>query len=152
MVKVVVDYKSAMSVLEGSKTKASLAAERIVRKGSVIIANNAKREFRARPLGSQRTSKRTGRVYYAGAPLYPAQSERPTNRTGNLSASIGTRDVIRTGYGRWESLTGPSLRYAPYVEYGTSSSRPFPYMTPGFEKSKAALEELAAREWKTVTE
>lgn len=140
-----------MKVLEGSKVKASAAAERIVRQGSVIISNNAKREFRARPLGSQRTSQRTGRRYYLGAPLYPAEPTRPTNRTGNLSASIGTRDVIHRGYGRWESLTGPNLYYAPYVEYGTTRSRPFPYMKPALEKSRVALQELAAREWKKVT-
>ena len=66
---------------ESIVARADKAAQRIVEKGSVTVASNAKREFRARPLGSQRRSK-TGKVYYDTKPPYQPRLPQPTNRTG----------------------------------------------------------------------
>ena len=148
--RVEVEYKSAIKVLESTKAKADIAGERIVTRGSLIIEEAAKKEFRPRPLGSRRVS-RNGRVYYVGAPDYPAEPPRPTSRTGNLQSSIGTRYVKKLGYGRWESGTGPNMKYGPYVEYGTSRSREFPFMAPALEKTREKLHALAEKEWKAVT-
>ena len=144
-----VEYKQAISALEHSKAKADIAGERIVTKGSLLLEAAAKKEFLPRPLGSQRISK-NGRVYYAGAPDYPASPPHPTQRTGNLQSSIGMRYIKRLGYGRWESGTGPKMLYGQYVEYGTSRSREFPFMKPALEKSWLKLQEIANREWKAV--
>jgi len=124
-----------------------LAARNIVTKGALIIERNAKLEFRGRPAGSQRTSKKTGRVYYAGAPKFPAAPPQPTNRTGNLQASIRMQKVTGLGAGRWQSDTGPSVKYGPYVNFGTSRARAFPFMTNGFKNSLKEIQELAETEW-----
>jgi len=131
--------------------KADTAARNIVVKGALIIERKAKEEFRARPSGSQRTSK-SGRVYYQGAPKYPATPPRPTQRSGNLRNSIKTQQVISLGAGRWQSDTGPSVQYAGFVEYGTSRSREFPYMTPGVKNSNEEINTIAQEEWRLAQE
>jgi hypothetical protein len=122
---------------------AQTGAEKFVREGGLIIASNAKREFRGRPLGSKVVSKK-GRVYYAGAPKFPAQPPRPTNRTGNLASSINLQMVRRISTGA-ESLTGTYVKYGPAVNYGSERSRPFPFMEPAIEKSMPALRGLAEK-------
>ena len=131
--------------------KADTAARNIVVKGALIIERKAKEQFRARPSGSQRTSK-SGRVYYQGAPKYPATPPRPTQRSGNLRNSIKTQQVISLGAGRWQSDTGPSVKYAGFVEYGTSRSREFPYMTPGVKNSNEEINTIAQEEWRLAQE
>ena len=131
--------------------KADTAARNIVVKGALIIERKAKEQFRARPSGSQRTSK-SGRVYYQGAPKYPATPPRPTQRSGNLRNSIKTQQVISLGAGRWQSDTGPSVQYAGFVEYGTSRSREFPYMTPGVKNSNEEINTIAQEEWRLAQE
>ena len=128
-------------------TKADIGARNIVEKGGIIVAGAAKTDFRARPAGSQTTSKRTGRIYYKGAPNYPANPPMPTNRSGNLRRSIKLQRVTTLGAGKWESTTGPSMLYAPFVEYGTSRARAFPYMRPALEKSMVPLRALYEMEW-----
>ena len=131
--------------------KSDLAARNIVTKGALIIERKAKEEFRARPSGSQRTSK-TGRTYYQGAPKYPATPPNPTQRSGNLRNSIRMQSVTSLGSGRWQSDTGPSVKYAGYVEYGTSRSREFPYMTPGVKNSNEEINRSAQEEWRLAQE
>jgi HK97 gp10 family phage protein len=127
--------------------KSDVAARNIVTKGALIIERKAKEEFRARPSGSQRVSK-SGRVYYQGAPKYPANPPQPTQRSGNLRNSIKTQQVISLGASRWQSDTGPSVKYAGAVEYGTSRSRQFPYMTPGVKNSNEEINRIAQEEWR----
>ena len=128
-------------------TKTDIAARNIVTEGAKIIAVTAKEEFRSRPAGSQRTSKRTGRVYYAGAPNYPASPPNPTTRSGNLRSSIRRLNVTTDGRGRWMSNTGSNVNYAGFVEYGTSRSREFPFMKIALIDARDKIEELARREW-----
>jgi len=131
--------------------KSDAAARNIVTKGALIIERKAKEEFRARPSGSQRVSK-SGRVYYQGAPKYPATPPKPTQRSGNLRNSIRMQAVTSLGVGRWQSDTGPSVKYAGAVEYGTSRSREFPYIKPGIKSSASEIYKLAQEEWRLAQE
>lgn len=139
-----------MTSMKGLEEKMNVAARNIVTKGAIIISDSAKEQFRARPTGSQRTSKKTGRVYYAGAPSFPAQPPMPTQRTGNLRNSIRMQSVKSLGTGRWQSDTGPSVQYGGYVNYGTSRARPFPYMTNGLKNADERIRSLAQEEWATA--
>ena len=127
------------------------AARNIVTKGALVIERKAKEGFNPRPSGSQRTSK-SGRTYYQGAPKYPATPPKPTQRSGNLRNSIKTQQVTSLGAGRWQSDTGPSVKYAGFVEYGTSRSREFPYMTPGIKSSYEEINSIAQEEWRLAQE
>ena len=137
--------------LKLSMAKADIAARNIVTKGALVIERKAKEGFNPRPSGSQRTSK-SGRTYYQGAPKYPATPPKPTQRSGNLRNSIKTQQVTSLGAGRWQSDTGPSVKYAGFVEYGTSRSREFPYMTPGIKSSYEEIYKLAQEEWRLAQE
>ena len=137
--------------LKLSMAKADIAARNIVTKGALVIERKAKEVFNPRPSGSQRTSK-SGRTYYQGAPKYPATPPKPTQRSGNLRNSIKTQQVTSLGAGRWQSDTGPSVKYAGFVEYGTSRSREFPYMTPGIKSSYEEIYKLAQEEWRLAQE
>jgi hypothetical protein len=121
------------------------ANERIVRKGGTVIARNAKKEFKPRPLGSMRTSK-SGKVYYASKPPYAPKPPTPTSRSGNLRDSI-TTETRRVGPGIWMSTTGPTMIYGRRVELGGGKNRAFPYLAPGFKKSKEELEVIYKKEW-----
>ena len=137
--------------LKLSMAKADIAARNIVTKGALVIERKAKEGFNPRPSGSQRTSK-SGRTYYQGAPKYPATPPKPTQRSGNLRNSIKTQQVTSLGAGRWQSDTGPSVKYAGFVEYGTSRSREFPYMTPGIKSSYEEINSIAQEEWRLAQE
>ena len=137
--------------LKRSMAKADIAARNIVTKGALVIERKAKEGFNPRPSGSQRTSK-SGRTYYQGAPKYPATPPKPTQRSGNLRNSIRMQAVTSLGAGRWQSDTGPSVKYAGYVEYGTSRSREFPYMKPGIKSSASEIYKLAQEEWRLAQE
>jgi len=121
------------------------ANERIVRKGGTVIARNAKKEFKPRPLGSMRTSK-SGKVYYTSKPPYAPKFPTPTSRSGNLRDSI-TTETRRVGPGIWMSTTGPTMIYGRRVELGGGKNRAFPYLAPGFKKSKEELEVIYKKEW-----
>lgn len=45
--------------------------------------------------------------------------------TGNLHDSIEVKQV-----GELDVVVGTDVEYAPYVEYGTSRARPYPYWNP----------------------
>jgi len=121
------------------------ANERIVRKGGTVIARNAKKEFLPRRRGSMHTSK-SGRVYYTSKPPYAPKFPTPTSRSGNLRDSI-TTETRRVGPGIWMSTTGPTMIYGRRVELGGGKNRAFPYLAPGFKKSKEELEVIYKKEW-----
>ena len=74
----------------------------------------------------------------------------PTRRTGNLIASIYSDGARKIGPGKWGSNTGPHIVYGRRVELGfhgngrwpSYTTRPFPYMKPGIEKSVPRLNSL----------
>lgn len=138
------------SAIEGLKLKVDAASRRIVERGGVLLASDAKRSFLTRPSGSQRTSKR-GRTYYSFKPPYQAQPPKATNRSGHLSRSIKVQ-VVSKVFGGWMSGTGPSMMYAPYVEYGTSKMRAEPFMGSTLDKSMGKLQAIAEDEWMKVNE
>jgi len=125
----------------------SIAARDFVTEGGNIIGDSAKEQWRSRPAGSRTVSKRTGKVYYKGYGPYKAQRPMPTLRTGNTRNSIRRRYVKELAPGKWESGTGPSTPYAPYVEFGTNRiARPaFPFMRMGTENASERLAALANR-------
>lgn len=138
---IIIGVKETLAHFEAVKVKVDEAAERIVTKGAVTIASNAKREFRARPLGSLTTSK-NGTKYYSSAPPYEPKKPSPTNRTGNLRDGIKMIDARRVGFGKWESTTSPTAKYGARVE-----KLGYLYMKPGFEKSRTELERIYEKEW-----
>ena len=127
------------------------AARNIVQKGGLVIERKAKEGFNPRPSGSQRTSK-SGRTYYQGAPKYPATPPKPTQRTGNLRNSTRFQGIKQMGIGRWMSQTGPTVQYAPFVEYGTSHAREFPYMRTAVKYSNEEINRIAQEEWRLAQE
>ena len=74
----------------------------------------------------------------------------PTRRTGNLMNSIYSDGARKIGTGKWESQTGPHIVYGRRIELGFHGSgrwpyyttRPFPYMQPGIERSIPQLDIL----------
>lgn len=131
--------------LKRDMEKMSLAARQFVTEGADIIGDSAKEQFRARPGGSRTVSK-SGHVYYKGTGPYKAQRPNPTIRTGNLRSSISRKYVRQSGKG-WESGTGPSMDYAPFVEFGTRyiSAPAFPFMEMGVDNASERLNALAHR-------
>lgn len=122
------------------------ASRAIVERGALTVASEAKRTFRPRP-GGQRTSQRTGRIYYSYAPPYQAIPPTPTSRSGNLQASIGRIGAATPTSGGWMATTGTKVSYAPFVEFGTRFMRPEPFMEQGLEKSRTTLATLAETLW-----
>ena len=132
---------------EAIVARADKAAQRIVEKGSVTVASNAKREFRARPLGSQRRSK-TGKVYYDTKPPYQPRLPQPTNRTGNLRDSVKRISSTRRGTFRWESETGPTARSEKGYMYGERVEKlGYLYMSTGLRKAMPELQRIYDDEW-----
>lgn len=128
--------------LEDMTFRIDNASRRIVERGGLLIANSAKRQFR-------------GDTHALPNP------PRPTRRTGNLRDSIEVKDVTRVGPGSWKSSVGPTMIYGRRVELGGSSSymtkkgtevhvttRPFPYLYPGFIEAKPRLVELYNSEYR----
>ena len=138
-----------MTSMKGLEEKMNVAARNIVSKGGLIIQETAKQEFRANPGDGPRTYTRKG-VKYVSKGVYSApRPPNPTNRTGNLQRGISMPRIASLGNGRWKSEVSTSSRtqYAAPVEYGTSTSRPFPYMEMGIKDSSDKIKALAEREW-----
>lgn len=146
------------TALDKMGMKFDKAAEQIVRKGGALIEGNSKKVFRARPTNTVRTSK-TGKTWYYAGEKVPGspyaigraapRPPRPTNRSGLLRDSIHTK-AGRKSKGVWTSKTGPSMKYARSVELGYGNRRAFPYMAPGFAKSKDGLIAIYRKEWSKV--
>ena len=69
----------------------------------------------------------------AGTVLQQDASRRINNVTGTLSNSIGFK--VRGD----EVSVGTNVEYAPYVEYGTSRSKPYPYLRPALDSKRREL-------------
>ena len=114
------------------------AARSFVLKGGEVIKREAKNTFLT---GSDASI--TEKWHSDAWPL-------PTRRTGNLMNSIYTENVRKLSSGVWQSQTGPHIIYGRRIELGFHGSgqwpyyttRPFPYMKPGIEKSIPVLDVL----------
>jgi len=150
--------KEFNGAIDALQERMSVAARNTVVKGGAIVAKNAKAEFTelavdksgtARVLGASEDRKRGERAgsRYTGSHLAEAGS-RPHARTGKLRTSIKVAEVKEVGYGRWMSKTGPTMIYGRRVERGFTGqdsigrnyNQPgYPYMAPGFVKSRDEL-------------
>lgn len=139
--------------LEALKDRLREAAENIVSKGALIIADAAKDLYRPRPAGSQRTSHLSGRIYFNGAPPYQAVPPNPTIRSGATRNSIRPLKISPIGTDTWMSTTGATTSYEGYPELGTRFIRiPFPVIKNGLMKSLKDIGELAEEEYAAAIE
>lgn len=138
--------QAAMGEFTALKGRANVAARRIVERGAVTVASNAKREFRARPLGSVRTSQKTGKKWYDSRPPFEPRLPSPTNRSGNLRDGIKMLSIAPVGVGRWMSTVGPTAMYGARVE-----SLGYRYMKPGLDKSMVELARIYEQEMARAT-
>ena len=129
--------------LQVKQAKANEAARNIVVRGSRVIAETAKEQFR----------EKNPDVVTA-----PPQAPNPTSRTGELRRSIRMLSVASLGTGRWESTTGTKVQYARPVEYGHGSTgNAFPFMRSGFQGAKGVrswseLKDIYREEWSKALE
>lgn len=144
--------------LDDLQVRMSMAARNTVVKGGAIVAKNAKSEFtelavdksgvaRVLESGEKRLRGERAGSRYSGGHLSEGGS-RPHARTGKLRTSIKVAEVRQVGYGRWMSKTGPTMIYGRRVERGFHGQdslmriydQPgYPYMAPGFAKSRDEL-------------
>lgn len=59
-----------------------------------------------------------------------AGPDRPHRRTGDLQRSI----QFRAGRSDLEKVVYSDMKYAPYLEYGTSRHPPYPFFLPNVQK------------------
>lgn len=127
--------------VEELKLKIDAAGLSFVTLGGQLIADAAKGEF----AGGDHT-------YPWQGPNFP----RPTSHSGFLRDSIRVDRVYRAESGVWASDTGPTTVYGRRIELGYLgqghwpyyTTRPFPFLKPGEEKSRpfvaALFEKLIA--------
>jgi hypothetical protein len=128
------------------------ASRSIVTRGAVILADSMKEQYRARP-GGRRVSQKTGRVYYQGAPNFPAQPPKPTIRTGNTRASIRPQLIAPISIDTWMSQTGPTVDYERFPELGTTRIKvPFPAVRMGTENAEERIRVLVESEFALAIE
>jgi len=138
-VKIEVDDHMFIAKIANIEAASLEAARLFVTRGGLILEANVKSEgFNPRPANSEKRSA-SGRIYYTG----PATPPKPTQRTGNLRNSFVYRNTTRTATG-YKSETGTYIKYAPYVDYGTSRSRKFPFAEDGVARILPRLNALAA--------
>ena len=133
------------SALKLNMDAALAAARRIVERGGLLLASEAKKSFRPRP-GGQRTSQITGKIYYSYAPPFQAVPPQVTSRSGNLQNSLGLLSVSPT-VGGWMSTSGTKVQYAGFVEYGTGFMRKEPFMEKALKDSEGKIQVIAEEEW-----
>ena len=57
---------------------------------------------------------------------------------------------MNVGEGAWMGTVGTSLKYAPYVEFGTKFMTKEPFLETGLRNSTADLQALAEAEWEAA--
>ena len=138
MAEIVTGIPEFDTALDSMIVRVDNAARSFVLEGAELIKREAKNIFRT---GAD--AKGIDSWHSTAWPL-------PTRRTGNLMNSIYSDGARKTGVGRWESQTGPHIVYGRRIELGFHGSgrwpyyttRPFPYMQPGIEKSIPQLDIL----------
>ena len=147
--------------IEGLQDAVLAACHKIVRDGALLVATEAKKNFRPYPGGrtvsthkpwNPRFQSHIGRVYYKFAPPFQAAPPMPTNRSHALSNSIGSLLVVTSTPGGARAIVGTALRYANYVEYGTSKMKKEPFMEKSLEDNAEKIQALAEVEWAKVME
>lgn len=69
------------------------------------------------------------------------RGRRFQNRTGETRRSINKSPgvIAKPNIGEWSVRYGPTTFYAPFLEYGTSHARPYPFMLPSGDLAEAIL-------------
>ena len=132
------------------------ATRKIAGKAGAVVQAESRAVFRPRPAGSGR--KINGRKTYQtrgqspmGDPYAPTPPI-PTQRSGILQKSI-QYEVERRGYATYAVRIGPTAKYGRAIELGSTRWRTgnkFPYMAPGYERSRRKIVEIYRREWRAV--
>lgn len=79
----------------------------------------------------------------AGCLMVEREAKKRTPvRTGRLRASISHR--LRREMGEIQGEVGTNVDYASYVENGTSRNKPHPFLNPGLEACRQAINQLVA--------
>ena len=142
MVKARVEIKGSRQTMDALNKVAfqfDEAMKRVVEKGTILVANEAKKQFNP-------------------PDKLPARLPRPTQRTGNLRNSIHTTKAREVSPGRFSASVGPTTVYGRRVELGYPGgvgpghqmTRKFPYMAPGFNNARPKLLELYRKELEEV--
>jgi hypothetical protein len=163
------------AAIEGMERRMNIAAYKVVVEGGKIITEAARREFTtpifdkegnagymtrnadgSRVKRSQMPKGFSTNTAYRGRHV---GGTRPHTRTGTLEKSIETSDITQVGRGRWQSTTGPKADYGRRIELGFTGEDtkkrhykqpPYPYLQPGFEKSRPALITMYEETWKAA--
>ena len=111
---------------------------RAVRRSGLRIENRAAEGIAEPP--------KTGRIYRRGKIVHQASApgEFPAGDTGRLQQSL-TSVMAADGPDVFRAETGANAPYATYLELGTSSMEPRPFLKPAYEETKAKnLDEIRA--------
>lgn len=128
--------KEVETALDDMAARMDKAMAQVAIKAAQTIEKNAKKEFR-------------------GESSAPPRPPRPTRRTGNLRDSIHSEGPTSEGNSTYSAKVGPTLLYGRRVELGYEgggggrghqSTRKFPYLSTGFEKSRDDIKALYHRE------
>lgn len=132
------------------------ATKRIANQAGAVVKAEAQGVFRPRPSGG--ATRTSGRQKYRtkgfapnGDPYAPTPPI-PTQRTGNLQSSIQF-ETERRSYATYAVRIGPTIEYGRAVELGSprwKTGNKFPYMRPGYERSKRKIGEIYRREWRAA--
>jgi|6_EtaG_2_1085325.scaffolds.fasta_scaffold00063_51 HK97 gp10 family phage protein len=69
-----------------------------------------------------------------------------TEGKGDISDGVGKPDGGKIKNGKkFKVVVGTNVQYAPYLEFGTRYIKPRPFMRPGFELHKKAIERKLAK-------
>jgi len=71
--------------------------------------------------------------------------------TGDLRASIESR-VIRNAEGEVVGVIGSNVKYAPFIEFGTSKMGAQPFLRPAVEKNRETIRTLLGEGFGEATE
>jgi len=71
--------------------------------------------------------------------------------TGNLKGSIESR-VIRNSDGEVVGVVGSNVRYAPFIEFGTSKMSAQPFLRPAVERNRETIRSLLGEGFEEATE
>lgn len=132
------DVAKLADSIESMTMRLDAAAEKIATQAGLIVQRYARKEFR-------------------GETSAPPTPPRPTQRTGNLRNSITVSDQKRVSFGTWSAKVGPTMIYGRRVELGykgtgkgrgQQTTRAFPYLSPGFDKSRNDVIDMYQSEWR----
>ena len=104
--------------------------------GAQLVRTSAVKSIQSVSSGDTVTRYRNGGGSYSHTASKPGDA--PNTDTGALAKSVQV-DVRREGV-----YVGSSLKYAPMLEFGTSSMRERPWLNPALESNRRKIQALIA--------